>query len=86
MSRYFPREGERKGTREEGKMHGNLVKYQRSSLLEATLHSDPATCASNLADILRLFCVSSTKAIRELLNRSLFIFRPSVNNVKNKIK
>lgn len=67
--RYFPRQREGKGARGEGKMHGNLVKYQRSSTLEATR----AFRSSHLcveSDILRLFRVS-TKAI---IKMNIYLF------------
>lgn len=67
--RYFPRQREGKGARGEGKMHGNLVKYQRSSTLEATR----AFRSSHLcveSDILRLSRVS-TKAI---IKMNIYLF------------
>lgn len=74
--RYFPRQREGKGARGEGKMHGNLVKYQRSSTLEATR----AFRSSHLcveSDILRL----STKAI---IKMNIYLFSDANDNLIRK--
>lgn len=78
-SRYFPRQREGKGARGEGKMHGNLVKYQRSSTLEATR----AFRSSHLcveSDILRLSRVS-TKAI---IKMNIYLFSGVNDNLIRK--
>lgn len=77
--RYFPRQREGKGARGEGKMHGNLVKYQRSSTLEATR----AFRSSHLcveSDILRLSRVS-TKAI---IKMNIYLFSGVNDNLIRK--